>query len=116
MSEPYHHVRFRWWTRANLEKIAEDFKGKYTVEMTHYPKDRTELALHKDDREELIITADTLMAHLSSFRAVLSQKKSSKFTAKDVELRRQVREIYSQDRPTPFPWLFGPEPKYEVEK
>jgi hypothetical protein len=56
------------------------------------------------------------MAHLSSFRAVLSQKKASKFTAQDVELRRQVREIYSQDRPTPFPWLFGPEPKYEVEK
>ena len=114
MSAPYHHVRFRWWDRANLEKITQNFKGKYIVNTTQYPRYRIEAALHKDDREELIVTADTLMAHLSSFRAVLSQKKSVKFTAKDVELRKDVGKIYTHDRPTPFPWSFSPEPKYEV--
>ena len=90
MAKPYHHIRFRWWSRANLNKIAEEFKCKYTVDMAHYPRDRMELALHKDDREELIVIADTLMAHLSSFRAVLSQKEPVKFTAKDVELRKEI--------------------------
>jgi len=116
MPEPYHHVRFRWWARVDLDKIAKEFKRKYSVDMTHYPKDRAEVGLHKDDREELVVTADTLIAHLSSFRAVLSQNKAAKYTAKDVELRRQVREIYTHDRPTPFPWAFVPEMKYEVEK
>jgi hypothetical protein len=116
MSEPYHHVRFRWWRRANLEKIAEEFKEKYTVETTDYPKDKMEMALHKDDRDEIIVTADTLKAYLSNFRAVMSQKKPTKFTAKDAELRENIGKIYTQDRPTPFPWSYSPEPKYEVEK
>ena len=84
--------------------------------MTHYPKDLMEISLQKDDREELIVTADTLMAHLSSFRAVLTQSKSEKFTAKDIKLRRRVSEIYSHDRPTPYPWEFNSETKYEVQQ
>jgi len=115
MSEPYHHVRFRWWNRADLEKIAEEFTGKYNVDMTHHPKDTMDPSLLKDQRDELIVTADTLMGHLSIFRAVLSQKKPEKFTAKDVELRRRVREIYSHDRSTPFPWMYSSETKYEVQ-
>lgn len=115
MSIPYRHVRFRWWTRVDLDKVADEFKGKYSVDMTHYPRDSRELSIFKDDREELVVTADTLIAHLSSFRAVLSQKKAAKFTSKDVELRRQVREIYTHDRPTPFPWEFIAETKYEVQ-
>ena len=115
MSKPYQHVRFRWWERANLEEISEEFKGKYAVEMSRYPRDRAEAVLHKDDKDELMVTADTLMAHLSGFRAVLSQREASKFTAKDVELRKDVGKIYTHDRPTPFPWSFSPEPKYEVE-
>lgn len=116
MSELYHHVRFRWWERANLEKIAEEFRGKYAVDMRHFPSRAMDIELHKDERDELIVTADTLMGYLSRFRAVLSQKKPAKFTAKDVELRRQVREIYSQDRPTPFPWMYSQEMKYEVQQ
>lgn len=116
MSGSYHHVRYRWWDRANLGKMAEKFKNRFTVNMVNYPKDWRDMSLRKDDRDELIVIADTLMAHLSSFRAVLSQKKMAKFTANDVELRRQVSVLYSHTQPTPFLEIFDTEPKYKIEK
>jgi len=95
--------------------MAEKFKNTFSVNMAYYPKDWRDMSLRKDDRDELIIIADTLMAHLSSFKAVLSQKKIAIFTVNDVELRRQVSELYSHIQPTPFLEIFDTEPKYEVE-
>jgi hypothetical protein len=114
--EPYYHVRFRWWTRADLTRIYEDFKEKYTVEMMYYPKEGVELALYKDDREEIKITADTLSVLISNFRAVIYQKNPAKFTSRDAVLREEIGNIYTQGRPTPFPWSFTQEPKFEIEK
>jgi hypothetical protein len=116
MSEPYHHVRFRWWEKANIDKIAKELRDNYDVDTKHHPRDKTELSLHKDDRDELIVSADTLTAHLSGFRAVMSQRSAAKFTHRDADLRERVRQIYTRDRPTPFPWSFSPETKFEVEQ
>ena len=53
---------------------------------------------------------------LSSFRAVLYQKEAKPFTAKDIELRKKVFTLYTRDRPTPFPFMYGREPKFEKAK
>jgi hypothetical protein len=95
--------------------MFEIFREEYSVEMKPYPKDDRWISIRKCDRDELVVTADTLMAHLSSFRAVLSQKQAAKFTKKDVNLREKIGEIYEHDRPTIFPLLSEPEPKYVVE-
>lgn len=116
MSKPYHHIRFKWWNRANLDKMAEEMKQNYTVNLKYYPEDPVELVLTKDDRNELLVKADSLFAYISPVRAVLFQKKSGKFTVKDVELRKEIFTMYNHDLPTPFSLTFRPEPKYEVEK
>ena len=115
MSEPYHHVRFRWWERADIDKIAEKLREGYSVDTKHWPRDKTEISLQKDDRDEVIVSADTLTAYLSSFRAVLFQKRAAKLTRRDAELREKVREMYSHDRSTPFSPGGRPETKFEVE-
>ena len=114
MAEPYHYVRFRWWSRVDLEKIAEDLRAPFSVKKIDWPRDERDLSLLKDERAELEVKADTLTARLSYFRALLTQKEAAPFTEKDEELRRRVTEIYPRDRPTPFPWQFIHEPKFEV--
>lgn len=116
MVEPYNYVRFRWWSRVDLEKVAEDLRAPFSIRKINWPRDEREMSLLKDERTELEVKADTLTARLSYFRALLSQKEAAPFTEKDVELRRKVIEIYPRDRPTPFPWEFIPEPKFEVAK
>lgn len=114
MAEPYHHVRFRWWNRVDIDKTADDLRGSFVVEKGTWPRDEREMSLQRDDRVEIQVKSDTLTAHLSSFRAVLSQKEAAPFTEKDMDLRKRVFELYQKDRPTPFPWQYSPEPKFEV--
>jgi hypothetical protein len=101
---------------ADLDKIAKDFEDQFEVKVMTYPKDNIEISLHKDDRDEILVKSDTLIAFLSGFRAVVSQKMSKPFTKNDLELRRRIWDIYPHDRVTPFLWLFKSEPKFEVEE
>jgi len=64
----------------------------------------------------LKVSADTLSAMLSRFRALLYQKEAAPFTARDMELRKKVLELYTRDRSTPFLWGFRSEPKFEIAK
>ncbi len=112
--KPYSYVRFNWWHHVDLDRVAEDFKGSFDVEKIKMPSSDQEISLHKDERDELSIKADTLTARLSSTHALLSQAKKAPFTARDLELRRRVLDLYTRDRPTPFPWEFSIEPKYEL--
>ena len=112
MVNPYHHVRWRWWSRVDLKKLVVLFEESFKVDQINFPTGRSDASLYTDDRMEIIVSADTLTAYLSLFRAVLNQKESASFTEKDLELRKKVREIYTHDRPTPFPWSFLPEPKF----
>jgi len=114
MVEAYHYVRFRWWTRLELERVGEELDQRFEVKMTPRPGTEHEMAILKDDRSELVVRSDTLVAHLSPFRAVLTQRSPAPFTPNDMSLRKKVLELYPQDRPTPFPWEFSHEPKFEV--
>ena len=115
VSRPYHYARFRWWSRVNLKDLAEDLSKEFEVEQQLLPTDETELALHKDEREELKVSANTLTAMLSAFRAVLYQKEGAPFTKKDVKLREKVLELYPRKRSTPVPIpLISVEPKIEA--
>lgn len=101
---------------VDLDKISKDFGDQFEVKVMTYPKDDIEMSLHKDDRDEILVKADTLTAFLSGFRAVIFQKKPKPFTKNDLELRRRIWEIYPHDRATPFPWIFKSEPEFEVEE
>jgi len=80
------------------------------------PHDERDLSFLKDERDELRVSADTLSVILSRLRAVLYQKEAAPFTARDVELRKRVLELYPKNRETPFPLLFIHEPKFETAK
>ena len=112
MSDLYHYVRFRWWTEVDLNKIMKELAERFNVKMIG----SKEKNILKDDKQELMVNADTLTATLSSFRVVLSQKKKLSFTKKDMELRKRMLELYPQNRPTPFPWQFTTEPKFQIEE
>jgi hypothetical protein len=111
--EKYQHVRFRWWNPMNLDKAKEELKG-FKANVKQLPTGGFDL--YKDDKLELSATSDTLVAHLSGFRAVLTQREAKPFTKRDAELREKVRGLYPQDRPTPFPWEWSPEPRFTVEE
>lgn len=113
MSEPYRYVRFRWWNRVDLGKVSEELSPRYEVKMLARPSGELEISLYKDERQELEVKSDTLIVLLSAFRAVLSQRQAAKFSPKDMELRKKVIDLYPHERPTPFPWELGPEPKFE---
>jgi hypothetical protein len=115
MSSKYSYVRFRWWSPLSLDKAVEELSGFKTKKMI-YPKGSAELSLLKDVRDEVEVEADTLQAFLSPFRAVLNQREAKPFTARDMELRERVMKMYPSDRPTPFPWEFSSEPRFEKEK
>ena len=114
MNQPYHYVRFKWWRIVDLKEVAKEMGGVFSINKLTMPRDDRELSLFKDMREELKVEADTLGAILSPVRAVLFQREAAPFTARDMDLRRRVLEMYPRDRPTPFPMFFSEEPKFEV--
>ena len=113
MVQPYHYIRFGWFIEVELEKVAEDLDGEFNVGMVVLPRDEMGLSLHKEERGDLEVSADTLTAWLSAFRAVLFQKEAAPFTTRDMDLRNEIFELYPRGRPNPFPWSFVKEPKFE---
>lgn len=109
----YHYIRFNWWREVDLEEVAEELSRDFRVEMVRIPWDDREITLH-DQNEELKVWADTLGAFLSPFKVVLFQREAAPFTARDMALRKRMMELYPRNRPTPFPVMFGTEPKFEV--
>jgi len=113
LAKAYHYVRFRWWSRLNLEGLAEELAQSYDVKSLELPSYELELTYRKDERDEYLVKSDTLTVFLGPFRAVMSQKKPAPFTPMDVELRNRVIELYPHDRPILLPWNFGSEPRFE---
>ncbi len=110
----YHFVRFRWWDQLDLEKAAEELGEKYAVKWSKGPTSEAEIDLKKDERTNLKVNADTLGAYLDVYKAVMYQREPAPFTARDVDLREKLFELYNRDRPSPFPWQFQEEPKFVV--
>jgi hypothetical protein len=115
MVSKYSYVRFRWWDPVDLNQAVEEFSGFKTKKIIK-KKNEVDISLYKDLREEVEVEADTLQALLSPLRAVINQKEAKPFTVSDMELRNKVIKMYPRDRPTPFPWEFSTEPRFEQEK
>lgn len=114
MASKYSYVRFRWWDPVDLDKAVEEFSGFKTKKIVRKTGGQ-EISLYRDQRDEVEVEADTLQALLSTFRVVINQKETKPFTARDMELREKVLKMYPRGRPTPFPWEFSSEPKFEKE-
>ncbi len=93
--------------------VAEEL-GRFSVERRSLPSSETEFSLFKDEREGLKVKADTLAAFLSPTKAVLYQREAAPLTPRDLELRRLILRHYPRSRPTPLPWSFSIEPRFEV--
>jgi len=115
-SRPYHYVRFRWMKPLNLDAALAELSRSFEVAKKVRPRDEVELTLYGDQRDEVTAKADTLVAVMSPYRAVLFQRERRPFTVKDMALRTWVFEMYDKTTPTPFPWGGDSEPKYEVEE
>jgi len=115
LSKSYHFVRFRWLKPLNLDEVALDLAGAYSIEKWVRPRDDREITLYGNLRDEVTATADTLAVILNPYRAILFQRESKPFTTRDESLRTRVFEMYDKSTPTPFPWGGDTEPKYVVE-
>jgi hypothetical protein len=115
MSVGYQYARFRWWDAVNIDKLYDELKTQFKVEERKHTPVEVDASLYRNQRDELIVQADTLIGHLAMFHAVLSQKESKPFTQKDLDLRKRVLELYPHERPSPFPWEFSHEPEFKTE-
>ena len=113
--KPYSFVRFTWWRKIDLTKVAEDLGKDFKVKKVFRPRDEMELVLRRDERDELWVYADTLTALLRVYSAGLYQTDPAPFTQLDLALRKKVFTLYPRSRPTPVPLpLIVREPKFEV--
>jgi hypothetical protein len=99
-----------------MEKVEKLLTEDYSVARRLFPGSNIEVSLFKDDRLELIVTADRMRVHMNAHRAILSQFEDGAFTMHDLILREKILEMYPRSRPTPFPWGHSFEPSYEVEE
>lgn len=111
----YNYIRFKWGQGLDMDAVEQDLSEKFTVSRRDFPGDSIEVSLFKEDRVELVVTADKMRIHMSAHRAILSQISDGPFTKQDMKLRDYVLEKYPRSRPTPFPWSFNIEPSFEVE-
>ena len=112
--QPYHYLRYRWWNRVDLEEVAKELGEDFKVEWSVGPSDDMGVDLTKAERDVLKVKADTLGAFLDIYKALLYQREAAPFTARDLELRKRIFEIYPRERPTPLPWGYLEEPKFTV--
>ncbi|MCW4013363.1 MAG: hypothetical protein NWF07_10290 [Candidatus Bathyarchaeota archaeon] len=112
----YRYIRYRWERGNDMEELASVLSEDYIVARRMFPGSNIEVSLFKDDRLELIVTADRMRVHMNAHRAILSQFEDGAFTKHDLTLREKILELYPRSRPTPFPWGHSFEPNYEVEE
>lgn len=114
MSKPYRYIRYKWWRKIDLNEVSKEMSREFSKEDLTMPKNDREFSFFKEVRAEIKVMADTLSAYLSPSRALLFQKEPSPFTAKDIELREKILELYPRNRPTPLPLFFSDEPQFEI--
>ena len=98
-----------------MEEMEKEMNETFDVTQLNMPTDDREVVLNPLQREELKAKADTLMVRLAPVRAVLYQREAAPFTNKDLELRKNILELYPRERSTPFTLGFYREPKFRVK-
>ena len=112
---PYHYVRFAYeplkLEEARLLLRAEGFY----VELHRTPEGGLDLSFNTDwNRDHLQVKADTLEAVLTKGVATLLQRKSTAFTARDVNLRKLVFDLFPHSQQAGLPMYSNTEPYFEV--
>ncbi len=111
----YSYVRYTWWREVDIDELGGELSDEFEVNPVNVPESTIyELSLYKNAREESLVKADTVGVYISRYRAVLFQRDRAPFTARDMELRSRILEVYPRDRPSPFPWAFSEEEPFEV--
>jgi hypothetical protein len=113
-TKAYHHLRYRWWDKADIGKIKEELDPKFSIILWKGPRTEGEINLFTEERDVLKIKADTLYAYLDIYKAILFQKEPAVFTKRDMELREKIFKIYTRITPFPYPLIIENEPKFEV--
>jgi hypothetical protein len=112
----YNYMRFRWGEGHDMDALMGELSEGFSVKRRDFPGNEVEVSLFKEDRVELMVTADRLRVHMNAHRVILSQIVEGSFTRRDMALREYVMAKYPRNRPTPFPWSFYFEPEFEVEE
>ncbi len=112
--KPYYFVRYTWWRRVDIDSVEKEMRDVFQVDNLEVPEVERERDMSPYGRERLRVRADTLGAYLAPERAVMYQREPQPFTARDMELRKRIFELYTRDRATPLPLFFQDEPKFEV--
>lgn len=95
-------MAFRWFIPADLTNEKSALKLHFRVEVIDLLEHEF-FAMEEfpfSERERIRVHADTLVARLSPFRAVLFQRKLEPFTERDKELRKKILDLYPRHRPT----------------
>ncbi len=87
MSNLYYHTFFRWWKPADIEELSKVLRVDYKTIAHKKDPDNTSVSLYKDDRDEIEVKSENMVAFLSRFRASLSQVNEGTLTQKDIALR-----------------------------
>jgi len=115
LKRKYSYVRYTWWREVDIDELGGELSAEFEVKPVNTPESTIyELSLYKNAREESLVKADTVGVYISRYRAVLFQRDRAPFTARDLELRSRILEVYPRDRPSPFPWAFSEEEPFEV--
>jgi hypothetical protein len=115
--KPYFYPRFTWFKGIDVDNESKRLSAEFDVKPINTPDPSPyELTLHKATRKEIIIKADTLGVIIGAFKAVLYQRESAPFTAKDLKLRKEIFELYPRRSTSPLPIGYGSEPRFVTEE
>jgi len=114
VSSSYFFVRHTWIQNVDVEKLAKDLGSSFEVVSLDRAEPGPTSIVGRETQEKFLVKGDTLQVYLSPIKATLFQE-SKPFTQNDLRLRERIFAIYPHSRPTPFPWGFMQEPRFEVE-
>jgi hypothetical protein len=114
LAQAYHYVRYRWWEKIDVDKLANDLSEEYDVKPIKDHGWDLELTFLKEARDRYLIKSDTLGVFLSVYRAVMFQKVPAPFTAKDLRLRNQILKLFPKERETVLAIQVRSEPEFQV--
>jgi len=114
IAKRYHYIRYSWWKKIDIETLSSELSEMFHVEAILDHGWDLELTIMKDARDRYLIKSDTLTVFLSVYRVNMLQKKAAPFTARDLELRERLLELFPKERPTILPWQLSREPEFEV--
>ena len=76
----YTYLRYKWGEGHDMDQLQARLSERFSVRRRDFPGNDIEVSLFKDDRIELIVTAERMRAHINAHRAILNQIQEGPFT------------------------------------